>query len=310
MYSRFKALDQYNEDDLNQLKASKVAIIGLGATGSVMAESLARHGVEIIIIDRDYLESNDVYSSNLYTKEDCKKTLPKAKAAQEHLEKITDVTSYTKDFTESDESKVEEADIILDGTDNFKTRLIIDKIAKKQQKPWIYTAAISQKGYSLFIDEETCFNCFIDGKKKNVATCETDGIMREVSSIIALESGKKAIEYLTGKKVDQKLFLYPQRQKIAISRNENCKCDTGKLEERDVVTVCGQNKYQIQGDFSLSQNKNKIEKTIDLDTSNEYLVRGMYREKEIVFFKDGRAIIEAENSGHAKSIYTQLTGTQ
>ena len=309
MRSRFTAINRYGEEELRQLKNSKALIIGLGATGSVIAEHLARHGVQLKLIDRDYLETNDLYSSNIYTAQDCRKTMPKAKAAEKHLSEITEVEGIIKDFNKEDERLVKEADVILDGTDNLKTRKIIEYFAKKHETPWIYTAAISNQGYSLFLDQKTCFNCIVPENAKNLATCETDGIMREKSTIVASKSSQKAINHLTNKEVDKNLYIDSLEKNLEIE-NQNCDCEISDIEESRVSGVCGEDKYQVDGSFDLKNEKSKLENVLDIESSNDYLVRGVFRNREIVLFRDGRAIIEAKSLGQAKSTYTKITGTQ
>ena len=309
MHSRFKAIDKFGEEELQQLKNSKALIIGLGATGSVIAEHLARHGVQLTLIDRDYLETNDLYSSNIYTAQDCEKTLPKAKAAEKHLSEITEVEGIVKDFNKEDEHLVKEANIVLDGTDNLETRKMIDYFAKKHETPWIYTAAISNQGYSLFLERETCFNCIVPENAKNLATCETDGIMRETSTIAASKSSQKTINYLTDKRVDNKLYIDSLEKSLEVE-NQNCDCELSEIEESQVSGVCGENKFQIEGDFDLENGRSKLEEVLNIESSNDYLVRGVFRESEVVLFRDGRAIIEAKSLGQAKSTYTKITGTQ
>lgn len=304
MYSRFKALNEIEKKHQEQLQQSTVLIVGLGATGSAIAENLARHGIKLKIIDRDYLEKNDTYSSSLYTPEDCKKSLPKAKAAEKHLQKHTEVESFTGEFANKDHL-LENTDLIMDGTDNLQTRYKIDKVSKQRKIDWIYTAAIAEKGYSLYIDQDTCFKCFANQKAKGVGSCEIQGIMREVSQIVAAESSKKAVKNLIGKEISQKLYMYPQGRKLEIKQSSDCVCEYSDDEFREALSVCGENKYQIRNK-ELDFDMDSLEEVIDVELSNDYLVRGSFNGYEAVFFDDGRAIIKAEDKGHAKSIYNKV----
>lgn len=304
MYSRFKALEGYNDKEQEEISSSRVLIVGLGATGSVIAENLARHGVNLILVDRDYLEPKDTYSSNIYTSNDCKKSLPKAEAAKNKLESYTEVEAYTKDF---ENVQNQEIDLIMDGTDNLTTRYQIHREAEKNDIPWVFTAAISQKGYSLFISGDFCFKCFMNNKSEAVGSCETEGIMRETAQIVASESSKKAIQYLAGEKPEKKLFIYPQCEKLEVQQKQDCDCDYTQEQNSQPISVCGENKYQINKERT-SVDFEKTKQVVDTTQTNEYLLRGTYNDKEIVLFKDGRAIIKAEDSGHAQSIYNKITG--
>lgn len=311
MYSRFKALKSFDEEDLDALQNSSVAVVGLGATGSVIAEHLARHGVNLIIIDRDYLEPNDCYSSNLYPPEECEQMLPKAEVAAEKLGEFTEVRSEPISLNPENVSILDDADIVLDGTDNMETRFLIDEYCAKNGKPWIYTAALGEKGYSMAFDSK-CYSCvFEEVSAGTVGTCETDGILREVSTIAASISARKAVNYLTGKELDERLDAVHLDESFEV---ESSKCDVCRgdsfphLEsERSISSVCGENKYEIRREIP-EEALERI-KTLGEDVEqNSYLVRALVDGHEFVAFRSGRAIIEAEDRGHAEELFAEVVG--
>ena len=309
MYSRFTALQNHSEKDQERLENSTAAVIGLGATGSAIAENLARHGIDLIIIDRDYLEPKDAYSSSIYTPEQCQKALPKARAAEKHLEQFTDVKAYSKSLSPENLDLIENADIVLDGTDNLETRQVINDYSKRTGTPWIYTAAIAERAYSMMF-EQSCFNCLVQ-KPEKVATCETDGIMREVAQKAAASSSMKAVKYLTGKEIEEKLELVHQGRELNV---ESSGCEVCRMEEfphlqdfDSAVRVCGEDKFQLQRDIS-EKVIEAVEQSCEVLAENSFLVRVEYEGYELTFFRSGRVIAEAEDQSHAEALVSEVAG--
>jgi len=285
MYSRFNALPNY---DLEEIKGSTVAVVGLGATGSVIAENLARHGIKLVLIDRDYLEMNDLYSSNLYDKEQCEKALPKAKAAESKLSSITKVEAHVTDLAE-DNKQILDSDLIMDGTDNIETRYLIGEYSKDNCVPWIYTSALGERGFSMFI-EEKCFKCLFD-RIRPKDSCESNGIMREISSIAGSKSSLKAVKYLSGVEVKEKLEIIPEMDAYDVGE---CTCEGLELKTSQ---VCGENKFQVHG------NRKPSSFSGEEIVSNEYLRRIRIEGSQVTIFNSGRAIIEAESLERAEELY-------
>jgi adenylyltransferase/sulfurtransferase len=309
MYSRFSALQNHSEKDQEKLENSTAAVIGLGATGSAIAENLARHGIDLIIIDRDYLELKDAYSSSIYTPQQCQNALPKARAAEKYLEQFTEVKAYSKSLSPENLNLIENSDIILDGTDNLETRQLINDYSKKRDTPWIYTAAIAERTYSMMF-EQSCFNCLVQ-KPEKVATCETDGIMREVAQKAAASSSLKAVKYLTGKEVEERLELVHQGRKLNV---ESSGCEVCRKEEfthlqdsDSAVRVCGEDKFQLQRDIS-EKVIESVRQSYEVLAENSFLVRVEYDGYELTFFHSGRVIAEAEDQGHAEALVSELAG--
>jgi adenylyltransferase/sulfurtransferase len=309
MHSRFTTLKNHSEKDQDKLGKSTAAVVGLGATGSAIAENLARHGTKLIIIDRDYLEEKDTYSSSIYTPKQAEKSLPKSEAAKKYLQKFTEVKSHVENLSAENIKLVESADIILDGTDNLETRQLINDFSKKEDIPWIYTAAIAEKAYSMpFIDK--CFNCMVQRPEK-IATCETEGIMREIAQQAAAKSVEKAVKILTGKNVCENLEIIHEGRSLAF---ESSKCEVCQKKAfphlknvSTTETVCGKNKYQLKKKLT-DENFQRIVETCDIQSENDFLVKTCYEGYQITFFKSGRIIAEAEDSGHAEALISEVAG--
>lgn len=310
MYSRFEALENFNEEDQSKLEDSKVAIVGLGATGSVIAEHMARHGVELILIDRDYLEPKDVYSSSIYRKNQCEKALPKAVAAEKELQEFTDVVSLVESLNPENIDILQDADLILDGTDNLETRFMISEYCIKNNKPWIYTAAIGEQGYSMLFDQK-CFNCIFEKVGAgSLETCETAGILREISTIAGSKTAEKAVKYLTHKKVEEKLdTVSGESYKVESNGCDVCKEQSyPHLESgRSTVSVCGENKYQLEKEIG-PEAFGRLKETGDVIAENEYLLRVSTDGREITAFNSGRLILTAKDKGHAETIVSEILG--
>lgn len=309
MHSRFKALNGFGDEDLEELKASKVAVIGLGATGSVIAEHLARHGVKLVLIDRDYLEPKDSYSSNLYTPDQCESALPKTEAAADKLSELTTVETFQASLGSGNTSMLDGCDLVMDGTDNLETRFLLNEYSKREGVPWIYTAALAEKGYSMLFDRN-CFSCMFE-QVRGLETCETAGIMREVSSIAASESALKAIRFLTDKQPDERLHVVPSGEQLMV---EKTGCEVCRGEEfphlnssRNTASLCGENKYHVELDVD-EVDTERLKQAGDVIAENEYLVRTEVDGRTFTVFLSGRAIVEAEDEGHAKQAVSEVLG--
>lgn len=310
MHERFKAIQGYGNSAQESLQSSTAAVVGLGATGSVIAESLARHGVRLIIIDRDYLEPKDVYSSNIYTPEDCENAVPKAEAAANYLGEFTGVEYHVANLEPGNTSMLDSADLIVDGTDNLETRFLINDYSKKNDVPWIYTAAVGMKGYSMLFQDK-CFHCiFEEIDAGRLDTCETAGIMREIAGTAGLKSALKAVKLLSGKEVKETLDVIPAGS-MGVEES-SCKVCRGEeypyLESSSFpVSVCGENKYQLKKEIDESA-FDRLKSAGEVLAENDHLVRVDVDGREFTLFRSGRAILEAEDQGHAEARFSEVLG--
>ncbi|MFB6144700.1 MAG: ThiF family adenylyltransferase [Candidatus Nanohaloarchaea archaeon] len=310
MYSRFTSLEKFGEEELRKLQESKVAVIGLGATGSAVAENLARHGAELILVDRDYLEQKDVYSSSLYTPGQCSSSLPKAKAAEQKLSEVTPVEAHVESLNPGNLDLLEGADLIVDGTDNMETRFLLNEYSKKNNVPWIYTAALAEQGYSMLFDEK-CFNCVFETVVPGeLETCESAGIMREAAIMAASRSAETAVRYLSGKDPDEELWrIDGEVFEVETPGCEVCRGENFPAMEKNGRTgaVCGENKYQVEVETTEAA-FSSLQRNAEVEAENEYLTRADYDGHDIVLFRSGRAIVQAKDSGHAESLLSETLG--
>ncbi len=292
-----------------------IAIIGVGALGSVSSQLLVRSGIgKIILIDRDVVEESNLQRQILFTKKDIGRS--KAIASQERLEEISTyskIESLPIHLSSKNISTIKNCNLILDCTDNLETRFLLNDFCKKEKIPWIYAAAIKEDGFVMPIfPNSSCLRCFL--KESSNETCDTVGVLNTTTTIIAAMQTALAIKIITKEKVESALHYINLKsleiKKIKVKMNEKCQACQGdyeylrKREDTRVISFCGKNKYQIIGkekDFAhLKKNLEKIDEVIiDKET---------LRFKNITLFKDGRALVDAASQEEAQASYSKWIG--
>lgn len=333
-YERQFKLPQIGPEGQRKITASSVAIVGIGALGSVSADLLARAGVgRIRLIDRDFLELQNLQRQVLYDEEDLKANLPKAVAAQRKLGKINSritVESEPTDLnTETVDDLLEGMDLVIDGTDNFETRFLINDFSLREKIPWIYGAAVGTEGltYVILPGEGPCLRCLFEEAPRSgeFQTCETAGILAPVAHGVASLQVMGALKILAGKReaVDRRLW------KIDLWKNEfralevgavaTCPgCTQGEFpslaRERGTrtVTLCGRNAVQIFRAEKAPVDFTKLARKLSplgAVQYNDYLLKASVDSYDITVFSNGRAIIGGtKDAGRAKSVYSKYIG--
>lgn len=312
-------------------------LVGCGALGCTSANLLARSGVKRLkIIDRDSIEESNLQRQSLFDEEDIKKNLPKAIAAQEKLKKVNShvqIESATVDLNPSNvETLLENAHVVLDGTDNFETRFLINDYCVKKGIPWIYGACIGSTGVTMNIipSKTPCLRCVLEEIPPfgTVETCDTEGIIAPIASMIASIQVAEALKILTDNyhALNQGLF------KIDLWRNEiqkfpgegikeNISCVTCKQHKYEFLSkdaysmtsiLCGRNSVQIlhphESPLDLSKLAARLEKVGSV-TLNNFLLRAKMDKYELTVFPDGRSIISGTNDvSVAKGLYAKYIG--
>ena len=313
----------------------RVIIVGCGALGTVTAEMLARAGVgRLKIIDRDFVEESNLQRQSLFTEEDARKGLPKAIAAVNALRTInTEVhlEAIVQDVTwENMETLCEESEIIVDGTDNFETRFLINDISVKRRTPWIYGACVGSYGISFAFRPPLtpCLQCLFDQPPEvgSVDTCDTVGILAPVVHAVAAYQVTHALKLMVGESPEPRLLQLDVWNSnwrtigAAQARNQTCSCCVerqfrfleGKQRSR-LTRLCGRNAVQVspqrrmQVDFhELSQ---RLGKSAQVDF-NEYIMRIRVNGYEISLFTDGRSIVRGtEDFSEARAVYAKYVGS-
>lgn len=346
-YSRQVRFSPISNAGQQQLSQSHVLVLGAGALGSSSAESLVRAGVgRLTIVDRDYVEWSNLQRQQLYTEEDVRARRPKAIAAKQHLEAInSEVRIEAKVWDVRGEEfmqLIEGVDLIIDATDNFDTRFILNDVALKFQIPWIYGACVGSYGitYTIIPQETPCLSCIMELIPPGQGdSCDIDGIIGPAVQIVVAYQVAEALKILTGNKADlhRKLISFDlwnnQYTRINIqSMKRDCCLSCGKeatypylsgsidhgcgAEEKAAV-LCGRDTVHIRPTakmkLSLDHLVAELEtmKQVQIETSNSYLLSANVNALRIVIFNDGRALVHGTADViEAKQIYKLLLGNQ
>ena len=335
-YSRQWVLKQIGRDGQKRLHESRVAVIGLGALGSVSANLLARAGVgHLILIDRDYVEVENLQRQVLYDETDLSENLPKAVAAQNKLAKINSeirVEAITADVNASTISELlEPVHLIIDGTDNFETRFLLNDYCLREKVPWIYGGVIRTEGMSYVVlpGAGPCLRCLFGDPpaKQDIQTCDQVGILAPVAHVVASFQATEAIKLLAGHfdEVDRRLWKVDiwNREFKAITldhfRDSACSgCQSAdypylvKKRGTSAVSLCGRNAVQItvhgpkRLDFKLLAAR--LGRKADVKF-NHYMLKCRMLPYEITVFTNGRAIVKGtEDAAQARSLYAKYIG--
>ncbi|MGV3488789.1 MAG: ThiF family adenylyltransferase [Tuberibacillus sp.] len=334
-YTRLSRFKPIGNEGLNRLRQKSAAIIGVGALGTVQAEILVRSGIgEITLIDRDYVDITNLQRQTLFTEEDVSEQLPKAVAAKKRLGTVNQEVKINAVVTDLHPGNAEELlathDILLDGTDNFETRLLINDISVKHDIPWIYGAATGSYGLSYtFIPHKTaCFSCVYRYLPVAGETCETVGIIGPAAQLVASLQCAEALKILTGndEHIRKGLFYFDlwtnDFSSISLESAMDPHCPTCQTHqypylENDhrhrIGVLCGRDTVQIRPSKGAVFDYIGITrhlKNAGLNVfSNDFLTQLHLQHHRIVLFKDGRALIHGTHSiEEAKKLYQDYIG--
>lgn len=337
-YHRQMILPAIGRPGQERLGRSTVAVVGLGALGSVSSDYLARAGVgRLILIDRDCLEITNLQRQTLYTEADARAQRPKAVAAAEHLRQVNSSIEIEERVQDLDagavEALVREVDLIVDGCDNFDTRYLINDACVKGKKPWIYGAAVGSAGLSMTIlpGVTPCLRCLFETPPPTGAapTCDTVGVLGPVTGIIGAWQAGEAIKLLTGNAA----ALAPRLLSIDLwsddlrglntrdSRRRDCPCCgkrnfeflTGRHQSADAV-LCGRDGVQIAAaagkPLELEKLATRLRRVVEGPLElNRFLLRFRYEELSVTVFHDGRAIFQGTTDPtRARIVHARILG--
>ncbi len=332
-YSRQILFRGIGADGQQQLGRSRVVIVGCGATGSALAALLGRAGVGYLrIIDRDYVEPSNLQRQGLFDEADARESLPKAVAAVRKIAAFnSEITldAQVVDLTPANvETLLSGCDLILDGTDNFETRYLINDFAVEKSRSWIYAAAVGSYTVTMNIlpGETACLQCvFPESPRGTVETCDTAGILNSTVNLVASLAATEALKYLVGARDKLRRTLlscdlwHNDRSEISVAKpRPDCRCcgqrDFVHLsgELRPQITLCGRNSVQIHErerpiDFAELSERLKPHGTVRY---NEFVLKFWREPHEITLFPDGRAIIKGTtDTAIARSLYARFVGS-
>ncbi len=337
-YSRQILFEKIGRDGQERIRSSRVVMAGCGAMGSVSASLLVRAGVgSLRVIDRDFVELNNLQRQMLYDEDDVHAGLPKAEAARRKLTRINsdvEIESLVADITPRNAAKLLTGfDLIIDATDNFETRYLINDLAVKSGMPWIYAAAVASEGRTMTIipGETACLRCIFDEPPEPGAspTCETAGIIAPAAVVVASLQVTEALKLLSGRKgalrkglLCVEVWQGTFRTTFAGPgvRNPDCPtCGRGEFEflagklMSTGVKLCGRNAVHVsppgEASVDLEELAAKLRRQKIL-LSSEFLLRFEADGKEVTVFSDGRAIIKGTTDpAAARTIYAKYIGS-
>lgn len=332
-YSRQILFRGIGPEGQKRLAASRLAIVGCGATGSAVASLLARSGVGTLrIMDRDYVEPSNLQRQTLFDESDARESLPKAIAAARRIAAFNSqilVDPRVADLTPDNiGALLEGMDLVLDGTDNFETRYLINDYAVKNSLPWIYAAAVGSYGVTLNVLPGTtaCLACvFPDSPQGTFETCETAGILNSAVNLVASIEASEALKLLVGASDRARRTLLSfdvwtnERAEVAAAKpRPGCRaCGEHDFihlagEGRPHITLCGRNSVQIHErhrpvDFGEMNERLKPHGTV---RHNDFVLKFWHETYEMTLFPDGRAIIKGTtDTGVARSLYARYVGS-
>lgn len=334
-YSRQILFRGIGAEGQQRLAGARVAIVGCGATGSTLAGLLARAGVGTLrIIDRDYVEPSNLQRQSLFDEQDASESLPKAIAAARKIAAFNSeivVEPKVDDLVPRNiETLLEGSRLILDGTDNFETRYLINDYAVDRGVPWIYSAAVGSYGVTLNIlpVQRACLACiFPDSPRGIVETCETSGILNSAVNLVASIAATEALKFLVGGEAAS--HLRTTLLSFDVWTNEHAEISAAKPRpgcracgERDFIhlagegrphiTLCGRNSVQIHErqrpiDFAEMDRRLQPHGTV---RHNDFVLKFWREPYEITLFPDGRAIIKGtSDTAVARSLYARYVGS-
>ncbi len=332
-YSRQVLFRGIGAEGQRKLAAARVAIVGCGATGSALAGLLARAGVGTLrIIDRDYVEPSNLQRQSLFDEKDAAESLPKAIAAARKIAAFNSgivIEPKVEDLVPANiAALLDGMSLIVDGTDNFETRYLINDYAVDRSLPWIYSAAVGSYAVTLNIvsGETACLACiFPDSPRGMVETCETSGILNSAVNLVASIAATEALKFLVGD--------VPQLRRTLLSfdvwTNEHAEISAAKPRpgcracgERDLVhlagegrphiTMCGRNSVQIherQRPIDFAEMDRRLQPHGSV-RHNDFVLKFWHDPYEMTLFPDGRAIIKGTtDTAVARSLYARYVGS-
>jgi adenylyltransferase/sulfurtransferase len=312
-----------------------VAVVGCGALGSVLSEMLVRAGVgSLRVVDRDFVEESNLQRQSLFDESDVERALPKAVAAAARLRAINsevEVEGVVRDLAADNALELlAGADLVLDGTDNFETRFLLNDLAVREGFPWVYGACVAAYGIALLVrpGRTPCLRCLLEEMPApgSGPTCDTAGVVAPVVHVVAGVQAAEALKLLVGDEASllQGVFtadLWQGRFDVLdLSRRApSCPaCTEGRFEYAEAggagltAALCGRNAVQVRPGR---------ETRVDLEAlaerlgplghvrRNEYLLRFSGEGVELVVFEDGRALVkDVASPARARSLYARYVG--
>jgi molybdopterin-synthase adenylyltransferase len=334
-YSRQELFSGIGREGQRRISAARVALVGCGALGSCLAEMMVRAGVASLrLVDRDFVEESNLQRQSLFVEADAAQGLPKAVAAATALRRINsevEVTGIVADFsTDNAGETVRGADVVLDGTDNFEARFLLNDVCLREDVPWVYGACVGAYGLALAIRPRVtpCLRCVLEEQPApgSGPTCDTAGVVAPIVHVIAGLQAGEALKMLSG----HPEALLPGLVTVDLwqgqfdvldfaGRAPWCPaCTAGRYDYAERATtgasavLCGRDAVQVRPVPGPRVDLRALAVRlagVGVVSANEYLIRFRAPDAELVVFEDGRAIVKGvADVAQARSIYAKYVG--
>ncbi|MGM0975044.1 MAG: MoeB/ThiF family adenylyltransferase [Bacillota bacterium] len=335
-YSRQMLFPPIGKEGQKKLREKHALIIGAGALGAANAETLTRAGVgKLTIADRDYVEWSNLQRQQLYCEEDAVRKVPKAIAAAKRLKAInSEVQIFPRIMdvgVQEMEELIEDVDLIIDSTDNFDIRFLINDISQKHRIPWIYGGCVGSYGlsYTILPGVTPCLNCLMDKLPLGGATCDTAGVIQPAIQMVAAHQSAEALKILAENLESLRATLISfdvwknQFSSVNVSslRNPQClSCGTKPIYpfldyriQTKTALLCGRDTVQIRPSALQDMDVAYLEKSLVSQginvESNPYLLSFSINDARVVVFKDGRVLVHGvKDILQAKNLYHRFLG--
>ncbi|MDQ0218566.1 thiazole biosynthesis adenylyltransferase ThiF [Peribacillus cavernae] len=335
-YSRQTLFSPIGEEGQKKISSKHVLLIGAGALGSANAEFLTRAGIgKLTIVDRDYVEESNLQRQQLYTEKDVLEKLPKAEAAKRHCQDINgevEVEAIIMDGTAlSLEPLFAGVSLVIDATDNFETRMVINDLSQKHRIPWIYGACVGSVGMSFTIipGVTPCLNCLLRSIPIQGMTCDTGGIIFPAVQMVVAHQAADALKIL----VEDYDAVRPGFSTFDLWRNQYQTMKVGRAKKSDCLScgeaptypfltlenatkttvLCGRDTVQVRPPAPRKLQLEKLGSDLGGSgftvKSNPFLLSVEKDGERMVIFSDGRALIHGtKDMVHAKVLYQRILG--
>ncbi len=338
-YSRQIRFPEIGLDGQKRIRAARVLLCGCGALGTVLADTLVRAGVGFLrIVDRDFVDLSNLQRQVLFDEQDVVDHMPKAIVAAGKLSRINSEVTLDPHVADIDWRNIREfardVDLILDGTDNFEIRFLINDVSLELGIPWVYAGCVGSHGQTMaiFPHESACLRCVIESPPDAGATetCDTAGVLAPAIHMITALQATTALKILAGRRdlVAPQLTIVDVwegslRQMNLANLRERSQCPACVQDRRDwlhggnasqSIVLCGRNSVQISpaqpARLSLEELAQKLERLGSV-TRNPFLLRLTLTDPsyELTIFRDGRAIVQGtDDIATARGLYARIVG--
>ncbi|MFC7062863.1 thiazole biosynthesis adenylyltransferase ThiF [Halobacillus seohaensis] len=333
-YSRQRLFVPIGKEGQNKIKQKHVLLIGVGALGTSNAEQLVRAGIgKLTIVDRDYVEWSNLQRQQLFTEDDAHSRIPKVVAAERKLREINSevtIEAHIMDVQREEiESLIPGTDLVLDATDNFDVRLLVNDACQKYRVPWIYGGCVGSHGmsYTIIPGKTPCLHCLLESVPLGGATCDTVGVIGPAVQMVTAHQGAEALkilvedqEALFGKLITFDVWNH-QYTGMKVNRIQRADCPSCGMErtypflspenQAKSAVLCGRDTVQIRPSRKMDRDLDDLRASIHEGQveQNPFLLSFEIGDHRMVFFKDGRVLVHGtKDITEARRMYHKVLG--